>query len=114
MVGGWMSFAGIDGKAKYHGSFLEAALPVTCLPYDDRQERLEGVIPTVTQPDHPIMQGLPATWPFFLGYNRVVPKEQATTLLWLEQDPLSVWQYGEGRGHLYLRLRTTLGAGGMA
>lgn len=98
MVGGWMSFAGIDGKARYHGSPLEEALPVTCLPYDDRQERPEGVTPEVLRADHPILAGLPAQWPYFLGYNRVLPRREAETVLAFGADPLlSVWSLGAGR-----------------
>ena len=98
MVGGWMSFAGIDGKAKYHDSFLENALPVTCLPYDDRQERPEGVTPKVLQCNHAVLKNTPSEWPYFLGYNKVVPREDATTVLAFDRDPLlSVWQYGSGK-----------------
>lgn len=98
MVGGWMSFAGIDGKAKYHDSFLEAALPVTCLPHDDRQERPEGVTPTVVQNGHPILNDVPSAWPYFLGYNKVIPRAEATTILAFDSDPLlSVWSHGDGR-----------------
>ncbi len=98
MVGGWMSFAGIDGKARYHGSPLETALPVTCLPYDDRQERPEGVTPAVLRPDHPVLKDVPDAWPFFLGYNRVTPRADAETVLAFEQDPLlCVWTHGKGR-----------------
>jgi len=98
MIGGWMSFAGIDGKARYHRSFLEEALPVTCLPYDDRQERPEGVTPTISESDHPILENVPSQWPYFLGYNRVLPRKEAASILMLDEDPLlSIWEYGEGR-----------------
>lgn len=98
MVGGWMSFAGIEGKAKYHRSFLEEALPVKCLPYDDRQERPEGVTPEVMNSAHPVFAGVPGKWPFFLGYNEVEPKNGAEVLLKFEKDPLlCVWEYGKGR-----------------
>jgi uncharacterized membrane protein len=98
MVGGWISFAGIGGKAKYGGSHLEEALPVNCLPYDDRVETPEGIFPTAGTPNHPILRDLPNEWPFFLGYNKVIPKEGADTLLRFEEDPLlCVWEYGEGR-----------------
>ena len=98
MVGGWMSFSGIDGKAKYFDSFLEEALPVVCLPYDDRQERPEGVKPTILQKDHHILKNIPSKWPFFLGYNKVKSRPEATEILRLDNDPLlSVWEYGKGR-----------------
>jgi uncharacterized membrane protein len=98
MVGGWISFAGIGGKARYHGTHLEEALPVTCLPYDDRAETPEGVVPKVVNPEHPILKDVPEEWPFFLGYNKVTPKAGALTLLSFGADPLlSVWEYGDGR-----------------
>jgi uncharacterized membrane protein len=103
MVGGWMSFAGIDGKAKYHDSFLEEALPVTCLPYDDRKERPEGVTPTIEQPGHPVLANVPAEWPYFLGYNKVMTKAEASTVLAVDGDPLlSVWTYGAGRAAAFM------------
>jgi uncharacterized membrane protein len=38
MIGGYLSFAGIEGKARYHGTPVEDALPVTISPLDDRVE----------------------------------------------------------------------------
>jgi Putative glutamine amidotransferase len=35
MIGGYLSFAGIDGKARYHGTAVEYALPVTIGETDD-------------------------------------------------------------------------------
>lgn len=98
MVGGWMSFAGIGGKAKYHGSPLEEALPVTCLPYDDRQEIPEGVVPVVMDKLHPVLKGVPPRWPFFLGYNQVLPKSEGRVLVSVSGDPLlCVGNHGKGR-----------------
>src|SRR5262245_48351238 len=42
MVGGYLSFQGIDGKARWRRTPVEDVLPVTCLPYDDRIEMPEG------------------------------------------------------------------------
>ena len=98
MVGGWMSFAGVDGRARYHRTPVEEALPVTCDPYDDRREAPEGVTPDVVAPDHPVLSGMPADWPFFLGYNQVSAKADASMLLRIGDDPLlAVWNYGQGR-----------------
>lgn len=98
MVGGWMSFAGIDGRARYHRTPVEEALPVTCQPYDDRQEVPESITPEVVDANHPVLAGMPADWPFFLGYNRVTVKAGASQLLRVGQDPLlAVWEYGQGR-----------------
>lgn len=103
MVGGWMSFAGIDGRARYHDTPVEEALPVKCLPYDDRQEKPEGIIPKVTAPRHPVLKRVPAPWPFFLGYNRVTPKKKTEILLKVDTDPLMcVWNFGKGRSAAFM------------
>lgn len=98
MVGGYMSFAGFEGKGRYHATPIEECLPVRIEGYDDRAERPEGVHPTVTVGEHPILDGLPTSWPYFLGYNRLTAKSQGETLLTVKQDPfLVVWSRGDGR-----------------
>ena len=42
MIGGYLSFAGIEGKARYHGTPVEDALPVTISETDDRAEMPAG------------------------------------------------------------------------
>jgi uncharacterized membrane protein len=98
MIGGWMSFSGIDGKARYHGTAVEELLPVTCQSHDDRQERPEGVVPESLIPSHPILKGLPSPWPFFLGYNRILAKPGAELVMKIDGDPfLCAWEFGKGR-----------------
>ena len=103
MVGGWMSFAGIDGRARYHNTAVAEALPVTCSIHDDREEGPEGVVPEVKLPAHPVLNGVKGPWPFFLGYNRVVAKPKAEVLLTIGDDPLlAVWPYGRGRSAAFM------------
>ena len=47
MIGGYFSFQGIDGKARWRRTPVEEALPVECLPYDDRLEIPEGFVADV-------------------------------------------------------------------
>jgi uncharacterized membrane protein len=102
MIGGYLTFQGIDGKARYGGSPVEDALPVTMLPGDDRVEAPQGVEPTVAQADHPIVAGMPATWPALLGYNRLIPRVEATVVAEAGGDPLiTVWSHGKGRAVAY-------------
>jgi uncharacterized membrane protein len=77
MVGGYMSFQGIDGKARYAATPLADVLPVSLESNDDRVEAPEGHLPRVLLPDHPIARGLPTEWPKLLGYNRLHVKPGA-------------------------------------
>lgn len=97
MVGGYMSFSGFEGKARFHGTAVERCLPVTMLGYDDRMETPEGLTPEVVARDHAVLAGLPTDWPYFLGYNRVVANG-GETLLRIGDDPLLIVDaHGAGR-----------------
>jgi len=73
MVGGFMSFTGIEGKARYGVTPIADVLPVRLLPTDDRVETSEGSVPVILRKEHPIFQGLPDPWPhYFIGYNRTI------------------------------------------
>lgn len=98
MGGGWYCFSGEMGKAKYHGTPVEEALPVKISQWDDRVEIPEGVAPKILKPDYEIFRGLPESWPLFLGYNRVKLKEGAELLAEINGDPfIAVWEFGDGR-----------------
>ena len=98
MIGGYMSFAGIEGKARYAGTAVEDVLPVSIGMSDDRVEEPEGVCPEILAPEHPILAGLPASWPAFLGHNRVVVKPDARLLARIGRDPfIAVAERGRGR-----------------
>jgi uncharacterized membrane protein len=77
MMGGYLSFQGIDGKARWARTPVERALPVDCLRYDDRIEVPEGFIADILARDHPILAGLDGPWPALLGANEVRLKERA-------------------------------------
>jgi len=105
MMGGYFSFQGIDGKARWRRTPVETALPVECLPYDDRLEIPEGFrADVIGPPDHPILRGLEGEWPFLLGANEVVVRQRpgVEVLARLPESegghPLLVTgPYGEGR-----------------
>jgi uncharacterized membrane protein len=97
MVGGYMSFSGIEGKARYQTTPLAAVLPVRMLGMDDRIESPEGVNPSVVE-QHEILRDIPSEWPYFLGYNRIEAKPDATVLMTVDEDPfLVIGVAGEGR-----------------
>ena len=74
-------------------------LPVNIAPTDDRVETTHGAAVEVLEGDHPILKGIPRSWPKFLGYQRVFPKKDAKVLATIGGgDPLIVvWQAGKGR-----------------
>lgn len=98
MVGGYLTFQGIDAKARYAKTAVEDVLPITMLERDDRIEVPEGVAAHVQMGDHPIVAGLASEWPELLGYNQLVAKPEASVVATAGDDPLLVaWGYGQGR-----------------
>jgi uncharacterized membrane protein len=99
MVGGYLTFQGIDAKARYAGTAVEEALPVTMHTFDDRAERPAGVSPVVRMADHPVVAGVPHTWPNLLGYNIVRVRPEADVVVSVDDNPLiATWAFGKGRG----------------
>jgi uncharacterized membrane protein len=102
MVGGYYSFQGINGGARYHGTPVEEVLPVEILPYDDRIEVPEGFTPVIENKAHPILAGFTGDWPPLLGFNEVRAKSGAEVLATASADydgkPLLVaGTFGKGR-----------------
>lgn len=105
MIGGYYSFQGINGGARYHRTPIEEVLPVTMHPFDDRIEIPEGFSAVVEpgQRGHPILAGVPDKgWPVLLGVNEVKAKPGATVLARLPENegahPLLIaGTHGEGR-----------------
>lgn len=102
MMGGYFSFQGIDGKARWRGTAVEDVLPVTCHPWDDRLEIPEGATAEITDADHPVLEGLGESWPAVLGVNMVELRKDATLLARLPEDQgghplLATGAFGKGR-----------------
>jgi uncharacterized membrane protein len=105
MIGGYLSFQGIDGRARWRRTPVEDALPVTCLPYDDRIEVPEGFVPEIVgADDHPVLRGLGRDWPLLLGANEVEARTDPAVEI-LARLPASegghpllvIGRYGKGR-----------------
>lgn len=103
MVGGFMSFTGIEGKARYGVTPIADVLPVQLLPYDDRIETSEGSRPVVLEKDHPIFRGLPQDWSYFIGYNKTLPDPaRGQVLATINGDPfIAVGHFGKGRSAVF-------------
>lgn len=98
MVGGYLSFSGIEGKARFGRTCLANVLPVTMEDGDDRVERPSGARPIAVDAHHEILERLPEDWPPILGYNRLTARESGTVLVKCDGLPLlTVGEYGRGR-----------------
>ena len=97
MVGGYLTFSGIDAKARWGRTPLAEALPVEILDRDDRVELPAGAAPRLGY-GHPITDGLDEQWPELLGLNEVTARPGAATLASCAGHPLlAVGGYGAGR-----------------
>jgi len=97
MVGGYMTFAGIDAKARWGRTPVADVLPVRVLDRDDRVEIPSGCLPEKTG-SHPITTSLDDRWPTLLGFNEVEALSHAQTLAVAGDHPLLVvGEAGQGR-----------------
>ncbi|WP_418595269.1 glutamine amidotransferase [Ponticoccus sp. (in: a-proteobacteria)] len=102
MMGGYFSFQGIDGKARWRKTPVEDTLPVTCFPWDDRIEIPEGAVAEVLEPGHAVMAGIEGAWPPILGVNEVELRDGAEVIARIPEEqgghPLLVLgAHGAGR-----------------
>jgi uncharacterized membrane protein len=101
MIGGYMSFQGIEAKANYRNSPLAEVLPVRMEIGDDRSEMPEGVHAHLVG-THPITDGIDRELPALLGYQRFEPTSSAATLASFENSALLVVdEVQEGRSLAY-------------
>lgn len=98
MCGGYYSFAGIYGAAKFYRTAVEELLPVRIHPFDDRLEAPEGLSPEVVRPGHPLLAGIQGPWPALLGLNELELKPEAELVLRAAGHPLlATAERGRGR-----------------
>jgi uncharacterized membrane protein len=98
MIGGYYSFQGVDGKARYRDTEIGEILPVEMLPYDDRVEKPQGAHVEIVKQDHPVLNGIVGSWPVFLGYNRLLPKVGGDVIAKCGKDIfMAAGSFGSGR-----------------
>lgn len=98
MCGGYYSFAGIYGGAKYYRTPIEDILPVNIFTFDDRIEIPEGASPKIINSNHPIVKNLEGEWPPLLGINELTLKPNANLIASIKDFPLlSSLEMGKGR-----------------
>lgn len=97
MIGGYLTFSGVDAKGKWHDTPVQEVLPVEVLCVDDRMERCAGVRP-VTVKEHAVLKEIKGEWPPVLGYNKTVAKPEAEVVALVEENPfIALGCYEKGR-----------------
>jgi uncharacterized membrane protein len=103
MIGGYLSFQGIEAKANYRGTAVAELLPVELEIGDDRVESPDEGSPVLTGESHPVVDGLAAEWPAILGYQRAAARPSGSVLARVGPDPLLVaGEFGDGRTLAYM------------
>lgn len=101
MVGGYLTFSGVDAKGKWHDTAVQEVLPVEVLTVDDRMEHCEGIRP-VTVKEHEALAGIGSEWPEVLGYNKTILKAEAELAVTVGDDPfIAFGKYGKGRSAVF-------------
>ena len=78
MAGGYMSFQGMDGLARYFETPIDDCLPVRCRPNSDGLEAPAGLVPLVLMPHHPVLRDIGTSWPPLLGMNKTEYRDGAS------------------------------------
>ena len=102
MVGGYLTFTGIDAKGRWGQTAVKDVLPVLLQDIDDRMENPQGIAPEIVDKQHDIMRGLPGEWPKMLGYNKAALREGAQLIATIGGDPfVAAGTYGLGRSAIF-------------
>jgi uncharacterized membrane protein len=106
MVGGYLSFQGINGSARFRATPVEEVLPVSMHPFDDSIEIPEDVAPEYEPGGHPVLASVGPGAPMILGLNEVVAKPGAETLMRLPASEgghplLTLGSYSRGRSAVW-------------
>lgn len=101
MIGGYLTFSGVDAKGKWHDNAVQDVLPVEVLTVDDRMEYCEGIRP-ITIFEHEVVKGIEEEWPEVLGYNKTIAKNDATVIATVGEDPfIALGEYGKGKSAVF-------------
>lgn len=102
MIGGYLSFSGINGAARYQRTAVADVLPALMVEGDDRVEVPQGCRIEIAEPEHPIVAGIKGPWPHFLGYNQLKEKPGTTVIARRGEDVLiAAGEFGQGRSAVF-------------
>ena len=101
MVGGYMTFSGIDAKGRWGKTSVQEVLPVKVLDIDDRCEYCEGIEPVTVKP-HKALEKITGQWPRFLGYNKTEALPGSEVAMTIGGDPFIAFSaHGKGKSAVF-------------
>jgi len=102
MVGGYLTFSGIDAKGRWGKTAVQDVLPVKVLDTDDRCEHCEGVAPVLVK-KHKSLGKVKGAWPRFLGYNKTILLPGSELVMTIgDGDPFLAFAcHGKGRSAVF-------------
>ena len=80
MAGGYMSFLGLDGLARYYETPKDDRQPDQSRPNSDGLEAPAGLVPLVLMPHHPVLRDIGTSWPPLLGMNKTEYRNGASAV----------------------------------
>jgi uncharacterized membrane protein len=101
MVGGYLTFSGVDAKGRWGRTPVQEVLPVKVSDVDDRCEHCEGVTPVAVH-QHKALEKIRGPWPAFLGYNKTEPVPGADVVMTINGDPFIAFStHGKGKSAVF-------------
>ena len=101
MVGGYLTFSGVDAKGRWGRTPVQEVLPVKVSDVDDRCEHCEGVTPAAVH-QHKALEKVRGPWPAFLGYNKTELAPGADLAMTIDGDPFIAFSsHGKGKSAVF-------------
>jgi uncharacterized membrane protein len=101
MVGGYLTFSGVDAKARWGQTAVQDVLPVKVLDIDDRREHSEGLLPVLVK-SHKALEAVKGTWPAMLGYNKTELLPGSELVMTIGGDPFIAFaSHGKGKSAVF-------------
>ena len=101
MIGGYLTFSGVDAKGRWGKTDVQEVLPVKVLDIDDRCEHSEGVAPVLVK-QHKALEKISGPWPKFLGYNKTEPLPGSDIVMTINGDPFIAFaKHGKGKSAVF-------------
>ncbi|MDR1948221.1 MAG: glutamine amidotransferase [Spirochaetaceae bacterium] len=101
MIGGYLTFSGVDAKGRWGRTAVQEVLPVRVFDTDDRCEHSEGIVPSAAAP-HKALEAVRGTWPALLGHNKTELLPGSELVMTIGGDPFIAFSsHGKGKSAVF-------------